>query len=164
MKVQKNSWVPCTSSVYQLFPLPLYLIESLFWASISFLQLKIWILSVKPFYCNLANRLSCQYLYTHLTMCNNVNNCIDFCGTCIWLKLLKASGEVTSLSLVYMAHDMLVGAVYVEIVSLCVSGSDTLLALLQPLIVAVCSNPSKYNDPNLHSTATLALTKFMTVR
>jgi len=44
------------------------------------------------------------------------------------------------------------------------SGSDTLLALLQPLIVAVCSNPSRYADSNLHSAATLALTKFMVVR
>jgi len=43
-------------------------------------------------------------------------------------------------------------------------GSDTLLALLQPLIVAICSNPSKHSDPRICSTSTLALTKFMIVR
>jgi len=51
-----------------------------------------------------------------------------------------------------------------SVFAVCVSGTDTLLAVLQPLIVAVCSNPSKYNDPKLQSTATLALTKYMVVR
>ncbi|XP_074654081.1 condensin complex subunit 1-like isoform X2 [Tubulanus polymorphus] len=40
---------------------------------------------------------------------------------------------------------------------------DNLLALFQPIIVAVCSNPSKYSDPDLQSSAALALAKFMLV-
>jgi condensin complex subunit 1 len=44
-----------------------------------------------------------------------------------------------------------------------VTGNETLLAVLQPLVVAMCSNQSKYNDPDLSAAATLALTKFMVV-
>ncbi|XP_042208169.1 condensin complex subunit 1-like [Homarus americanus] len=38
---------------------------------------------------------------------------------------------------------------------------DNLLVALRPMIWAVCCNPSKYSDPELRTTATLALAKFM---
>ena len=39
----------------------------------------------------------------------------------------------------------------------------TLLACLSPLILTVCSNPTKYPDPDLRASASLALAKFMLV-
>jgi len=45
-----------------------------------------------------------------------------------------------------------------------VTGSSNLLAVLRPLVVMVCSNPSKFNDPDLHASAALALAKYMIVR
>ena len=44
------------------------------------------------------------------------------------------------------------------------SPGHTLLSLLRPLLVCVCSNPGKYSDPNLRAAASLALAKFMLVR
>merc|ERR1711884_100959 len=40
---------------------------------------------------------------------------------------------------------------------------DTLLAAIAPLILNICSNPSKFPDPALRSSASLALSKFMLV-
>ncbi|KAJ8320625.1 hypothetical protein KUTeg_002212 [Tegillarca granosa] len=40
---------------------------------------------------------------------------------------------------------------------------QTLLGVFGPLLVAVCTNQSKYNDPNLRTAATLAMAKFMLV-
>ena len=44
-----------------------------------------------------------------------------------------------------------------------VTGTN-LLAVLRPLLVAVCNNQTKYPDPELRTAATLALAKFMMVR
>ncbi|XP_033119867.1 condensin complex subunit 1-like isoform X2 [Anneissia japonica] len=49
---------------------------------------------------------------------------------------------------------------------ICESESVTgpnLLSAVRPLLVAVCSNPSKYKDPSLRTSACLALAKFMLV-
>ena len=43
------------------------------------------------------------------------------------------------------------------------TGSN-LLSSFTPLIVSICTNRNKYNHPDLQSSATLALTKFMLVR
>jgi len=40
---------------------------------------------------------------------------------------------------------------------------NTLLSCLSPLILTVCSNPTKYPDPDLRASASLALAKFMLV-
>ena len=40
---------------------------------------------------------------------------------------------------------------------------QTLLSSLTPLILTVCSNPTKYPDPDLRASASLALAKFMLV-
>ena len=45
-----------------------------------------------------------------------------------------------------------------------VTPGSNLLAALQPLLVAVCTNPGRYPDPELRTAATLALAKFMTAR
>ena len=39
----------------------------------------------------------------------------------------------------------------------------SLLAAMCPLISSICSNPSKFPDPNLRASASLALSKFMLV-
>ena len=46
----------------------------------------------------------------------------------------------------------------------CVCPGPNLLAALQPLLIAVCTNPGRYPDPELRTAASLALAKFMTVR
>ena len=38
-----------------------------------------------------------------------------------------------------------------------------MLAAIAPLILNICSNPSKFPDPDLRSSASLALSKFMLV-
>lgn len=43
------------------------------------------------------------------------------------------------------------------------SMGSNLLYLLSPLILAVCKNPSKYKDPDLRASASLALSKYMLV-
>ena len=43
-------------------------------------------------------------------------------------------------------------------------GSTGLLSLFEPLIVAVVTNPSKFNCPVLQTSAVLALSKFMMIR
>lgn len=43
-------------------------------------------------------------------------------------------------------------------------GKGNLLAVLQPFIIAVCTNQSKFNHPDLKAAATLALSKYMIVR
>ena len=40
---------------------------------------------------------------------------------------------------------------------------STLLASMAPLVLAICSNPTKYPDPDLRASASLALSKFMLV-
>ncbi|KAK3726740.1 hypothetical protein QZH41_008305, partial [Actinostola sp. cb2023] len=40
---------------------------------------------------------------------------------------------------------------------------QNLLALLRPLLVCICSNPSRFSDPGLQAAVTLALAKFMLV-
>lgn len=44
-----------------------------------------------------------------------------------------------------------------------VVGGEGLLAALQPLLVGICSNQSKYPDPELQAAASLALAKYMLV-
>ena len=41
---------------------------------------------------------------------------------------------------------------------------NNLLAVLRPLLVAVCSDQTKFPDKNLRSAASLALAKYMLVR
>lgn len=44
-----------------------------------------------------------------------------------------------------------------------VSGSDTILNKLSPVVVSICTNPQKYCDKNLQRIASIALTKLMLV-
>ena len=44
------------------------------------------------------------------------------------------------------------------------SAGNNLLAVLSPLIIAVCNNPTKYQDERLQAAASLALAKYMLVR
>lgn len=43
-------------------------------------------------------------------------------------------------------------------------GGEGLLAMYEPLLVAVVTNPSKYPHPALQTSAALALAKFMLIR
>ena len=55
-----------------------------------------------------------------------------------------------------LLHVFLTSFFFQEILS-----GDTLLNSFTPLLVAVCSNPVKYADPDLRCSAGLALAKFM---
>merc|ERR1719469_19889 len=50
-----------------------------------------------------------------------------------------------------------------ELVTECPEIGNNLLYLMSPLILAVCKNPTKYKDPDLRASASLALSKYMLV-